>query len=127
MKKLLAFAGVLVLVTSILGGSAFSGERTAETVEVQVAPQTLLLSSEQGGEVTVHVTIPYSHVDTSTLTLNGLAVAWTKADCRGELVAKFDEAAVKAIVEPPSATLTLTGMTIDGDEFSGSDTVKVRP
>jgi len=54
-------------------------------------------------------------------------VAWTKADCRGELVAKFDEAAVKAIVEPPSATLTLTGMTIDGDEFSGSDTVKVRP
>lgn len=98
---------------------------TAGDVVVAVAPQTLLLSSVQGGEITVHATIAYSKVDKSSVTLNDIPVKWTKADSRGELVAKFDEAAVKAIVSAPSAVLTLKGVTVDGEAFEGSATVRV--
>ena len=70
--------------------------------------------------------LPFGSVDRSTLELNGLAVAWTKADSRGNLVAKFDIDAVKAIVEPGEATLTLTGAMLDGEPFAASDTISVK-
>ena len=105
--------------------SAAPTDATAGDVAVVVAPKTLLLSELQGGEITVHATIAYSQVDCATLTLNGIPVTWTKADSRGELVAKFDEAAVKAIVSAPSAVLTLKGATVDGEAFEGSATVRV--
>ena len=120
-------AGVVLVGAMVFGlATALAAGPAALEVDVQVAPHTLLLSSYQGGEVTVHAAIAYGEVDTESVTLNGIAVSWTKADCRGELVAKFDEEAVKAIVDAPSATLTLSGMTLDGEIFSGSDTVKVK-
>jgi hypothetical protein len=112
---------------ALTAGQAFSRGRLVEDIEIQVAPHMLLLSSVQSGEVTVHCDIPHSQVDTSSIEMNGVAVSWTKADDCGNLVAKFDEAAVKAVVEPPSTVLTLIGTTLDGTEFSGSDTVKVKP
>ena len=79
----------------------------------------------EGTLLTVHTDIAWTLVDTSSLTLNGVAVAWTKYDAKGNLVAKFDLAAIKAIVECPEATLQLVGLTTDGTEFTGSDTVAV--
>ena len=99
----------------------------AEEVVIAVAPQTMLLSSIQSGEVTVHVEIAHSRVDCATITMNGVPVMWTKADSRGELVAKFDEEMVKGVVEVPSTVLTLKGLTVEGEPFEGSDEVRVVP
>jgi hypothetical protein len=117
-------------VTVKYGGAILDLARTDGAslgIVVVIAPHTLLLGAEQGGSVVVHAEIPYSQVDTSTLALEGIAVVHSKPDLRGELVAYFDEDAVKAIVAEPSATLTLTGATEDGAFFEGSDTVQVRP
>jgi hypothetical protein len=112
--------GMLAAITAL----AVAGEAAIDT-EVQVAPQTIILGADQGGTVTVHAAIAYGLVDRDTIALNGLPAKGTKADARGELVAFFDEDAVKAMVGVPSAMLTLTGVTNDGVAFSGSDTVRV--
>lgn len=99
----------------------------AEEVDIQVSPSTINLAY-QGTVVTVHAEIPYAGVVTASLELNGVEVWWTKADARGELVAKFDVDRVKDIVSPPSAELKLIGVvnTSTGQvPFSGTDTVKV--
>lgn len=120
MRKLTLIATSLVLtfaaVTAVCG---------TLDVEVIVSPQTLLLGADQGGYITVHAAIAYSQVDTASLTLNGVPVGYTKSDSRGELVAKFPEWAVKDIVDAPSATLQLDGLTVDGEILSGSDVVRV--
>jgi hypothetical protein len=99
-----------------------------EQIGIQVSPSTINLAY-QGTVVTVHADIPYRGVITASLRLNGVEVWYTKADARGDLVAKFHVASVKNIVAPPSATLTLVGMveTIEEDpvSFSGTDTVRV--
>ena len=110
-----------------LMGQAFSSNngRTDDPLGVAVSPQTLLLSSDQGGRVTVHTSIPYRSVDPGTLELNGVPVAAVGADSLGHIVANFDEGAIKSIVAPPEAMLTLTGNYTDGEPFAGSDTVRV--
>jgi hypothetical protein len=106
--------------------SGVSAEAVSSTqISIKVSPNTIALDS-LGELLTVHTDIPLGLVDTSSLSLNGVEVAWTKADARGNLVAKFDLAEIKAIVEPPQATLQLQGLTNDGVEFSGTDTVTVR-
>lgn len=122
---ILAVAGCVLL--GVIG-QAFSSNsgRTDDPLGVAVSPQTLLLSSDQGGRVTVHTSIPYGSVDQTTLALNDVPVSSVGADSLGHLVAGFDEAAIKAIVAPPEATLTLTGCYTDGTAFAGSDTVRVR-
>ena len=121
---------VLVVVSCVLlgvVGQAFSNGKADQGADVTivVSPQTLLLASDQGGQVTVHTNIPLSQVDRSTVQLNGISAISTGADSRGHLVAKFDEGAVKAIVAPPQATLTLSGCYTDGTSFEASDTVRV--
>jgi hypothetical protein len=108
-------------------GQAFSNSagRVDDPLGVAVSPQTLLLSSDQGGRVTVHTSIPCSSVDRGTLALNGVPVSSVGADALGHLVAGFDEAAIKAVVTPPEAVMTLTGSYTDGTAFAGSDTVRV--
>lgn len=54
-----------------------------------------------------------------------LLVASATALVCEDLMAHFIEDAANAIVAPPSAVLTLSGSTVDGETFSGSDTVKV--
>jgi hypothetical protein len=108
------------------GATGVSAEATSCTlISITVSPNTIAMGS-LGELVTVHTDIPLGLVDTSSLSLNGVEVAWTKADARGNLVAKFDLAEIKAIVEPPQATLQLRGLTNNGVEFSGTDTVTVR-
>jgi len=118
---------VLCLAVGFLAAEAMSGRRDGDAggVQIVVSPHTLVLSSP-GSWVSVHTNVPFGAVDRSTLELNGIAVAWTKADARGNLVAKFDMDAVKAIVEIGEATLTLTGELLDGQLIDASDTITVK-
>ena len=60
------------------------------------------------------------------MTLNGIEIDWSKSDNQGNFVAKFVASEVKDIVEAgTTATLTLSGVTKIGEEFSGSDDVDV--
>ncbi len=65
-------------------------------------------------------------MNTGSVYLGPVAVAWTKANSRGNLVAKFRQKDIEAIVSAPSATLTLTGVTKAQETFSGTDTIQVR-
>jgi len=114
----LAFA---VLLTLGIGSQAAS----AGEIAIQVSPSTINLAY-QGTRVTVHADIPYGAVlPDSVVTLNGIAATSTFADDCGDLVAKFDVDAVKRIIAPPSADLTLEGIDRTGERFSGTDTVRV--
>ena len=117
MKRFLMPVLVLCLAVGFLACDALSGGRDGDAsgVQIVVAPNTLVLSAP-GAWVSVHTNLPFGSV----------AVAWTKADSRGNLVAKFDIDAVKAIVEPGEATLTLTGAMLDGEPFAASDTISVK-
>lgn len=95
-------------------------------VTIQVSPSTLVLDGP-GKYVTVHADISLSAVDTAKpVTLNGVDASSVFADDCGDLVAKFEQAAIENTVDKPSDTLTLVGTTVDGVTFSGSDTVMVK-
>ena len=116
----LALAAVFAAPHLLLGGPA-----KGEGVQIVISPHALVIKSP-GTVVTVHTNLGYYTVDHGSLELNGIPVSWTKIDSCGDLVAKFDMNAVKEIVNPPSATLTLTGCLKDGTEFAASDTIVVR-
>jgi hypothetical protein len=92
---------------------------------ITITPKTLVLSSPDT-VVSVHSNIPYSSVDTVSLTLDGIPATFTKADACGDLVVKFNQSDVKGIVLPGLATLTLKGMLKDDTEFEASDTIIVK-
>jgi len=132
-----SLAAGLTLLLLVAAGCADSSNPTAAVadtestrsgefeVAIAIAPATLVLGSP-GDCVTVHADIPYADVDPATLALSGVAPYLVKADSRGDLVAKFARISVEGIVSPPEATLTLTGLTLIGDPFVGSDTVEVQ-
>jgi len=94
-------------------------------INIIVQPKVLVIASESEW-LTIHTDIALSAVDTSSLAVNGLPVSWTKADAKGNLVAKFDIEEVKAMVAPGEVVFELTGLTNDGVSFSGTDTVCVK-
>lgn len=116
---------IITICIMLMGMSLFTHEALGGDRGVAVSPQTLIVTMDQGGAVTVHTSIPYADVDLTTIQLNGIAVDWTHVDSLGHLVAEFDEAAVKAIATPPQLVLTLTCTLKSGESFSGSDTVRV--
>lgn len=119
--------GLALTIAASLTTRVFSNARTDDPLGVAVSPQTLILSLDQGGAVTVHTLIRLSAVDTASLTLIGVPATAAWADSRGNLVARFNEADIEALVAPPSAVLTLEGMLKDGTPFAGSDEVRVIP
>jgi len=94
-------------------------------IQITVSPNTIVLGCDKGSLVTVHTDIALSAVDRTSVELNGVPALFTKSDLQGNLVAKFDQAAIEAIIAPPKATLVLTGVTKDDTPFSGTDTVRV--
>ena len=94
-------------------------------VDAKVSPHVIALRS-LATWVTVHTDIPLGLVDRGSVALNGVPSALTKADLQGNLVAKFRSKDLKDIVAPPSAVLTLTGLTVDGTPFAGADEVQVK-
>jgi hypothetical protein len=127
MKTLLTGTGITVV--ALVGLLALALSARAETepaaVDIVVSPSSVFLDS-QGTWVTVHAEIAYSAVVGATVTLDGIPVVFTKADNRGEFVAKFDLDQVKSRLEPGTVTLTLFGETKDGGTFVGSDEITVR-
>ena len=109
----------------------FVGPVSGEEVPIVISPNVINIQS-QGTWVTVHAEISYGIVVGATVTLNGVVVNATFADARGELVAKFAVDGVKAdlvndvgeIIDP-NPVLILRGLTETGEEFTGSDQIKV--
>ena len=120
----------LIAVTSLclglllIGGITSAAAQTM-TIEIQISPATIVISSFAEC-LTIHTDIALSKVDRSSVALDGMVPYAVFADARGQLVAKFDIDQVKARVAPPSATMTLTGLTTDGTPFSGTGTVPVK-
>lgn len=127
-----ALIATLILISVIgIAGSVQALEEDAVDVEITIAPSTLTLDVGSGEWVTVHTNIGYySEYDPDVvLQLNGVDVAWTKSDNCGNLVAKFVQEDIIAIIgseaiENGEATLVLTGGTIYGP-FSADDTIRV--
>ncbi len=122
MNRFLISLLAVSLLVGMLSMNAFAADLE---ITIKVTPRVLVLDSE-GTLVTVHTDIAYYAVDTASLTLNGIPIAWTKADARGNLVAKFNQDDVKDIVAPPSVALELSGTTTDGTSFSGTDTIVIK-
>ena len=129
MRKLLAVMGVATLGLMVGVALAYSGGYAQAQVEavITISPQTLVLSSKCATWVTVHTNLPYSSVESASVSLDDIPIAWSKVDSRGFFVAKFQMGEVKAIAVPPSVELTLAGVLTDGQTFSGTDTVPVNP
>ena len=117
------------LFAALVIGVAMTGAVAVEDllIDIQVSPHTVVLKSKASGDwLTVHTDIPYSAVVPSSVCLDGETASLTKADDCGFLVAKFDLTLFKSKLSPPSAQLTLTGVTTDGGLFQGADTVGVK-
>jgi hypothetical protein len=128
--------GVIVVLTlsAILGTGIVFAQPT--NVDIRIAPATLNLDKAGACDdpwVTVHAEILLREVDVSDLesfTLTGSCVDTvsaidTYADDRGYLVVKFDRAEVKGIVAAGVEDMTLTGVKIGGEEFTGTATIRV--
>jgi len=128
MKKTLALVIVVSFALCLVATDAYSrrGGEPSGGVVIMISPGTLVLDSPGGANVTVHTNLPLGSVDRASVKLSGIPALTTFADSCGNLVAKFGEAAVKSIVEPPAATLTLTGKRTDGTTFAASETIQVK-
>jgi hypothetical protein len=101
-------------------------------ITIDVAPNVLNIQSE-GQAVTVHTNIDYGDVDVHSVFLNGVDISSWKADNRGNFVAKFLMDDIKTldglITDGDNVdghnTLTLVGVTKDGEAFVGTEEIKV--
>jgi hypothetical protein len=128
MKRFVTCVSVLAIVWGTFAAGVYPTLADADAsrdIWVKVSPNTIVLGSEKGSNVTVHTDIPFVVVDRSSVALNEITPYLTKADDCGNLVAKFRQGEVEAIVAPPTVMLTLTGLTLDGGSFAGSDSVRV--
>ena len=97
-----------------------------DEITIDVAPNVLNIKSE-GQVVTVHTDIVYGVVVFHTVFLNGVAISSSKADNRGNFVAKFLMEEIKELdlTTDDYNTLTLLGLTTDGEGFLGEQEIKV--
>ncbi|MBN1436146.1 MAG: hypothetical protein JW936_03650 [Sedimentisphaerales bacterium] len=125
MKKASLLMAVVLI--TLLGANLVQANQASDGdgLVITISPKTLYLGSEDT-VVTVHSNIPYSTVNTLSLTLNDIPSTFTKADACGDLVVRFDRSDIKGIVVPGEATLTLSGLFKDGTAFSVSDTITVK-
>ena len=125
MREILSAVGTMTLLICLFAAIAHSERLDPSWSSISISPHTLIIGHDQGG-VTVHTNIPYGAVDLSQeITLGGVPAVYVKSDLRGNLVGKFSEAEIEAIVEPPEALLFLEGYLKDGEPFAGSDIVQV--
>lgn len=127
LSQIVLVTGASILLLVSIAGANAAAQPAADDIDIRVSPKVFSLGAVAncGAGVTVHADIPFADVDCATVELQGIPAVETKADDRGNLVAKFDRVEVAAIVAPPSATLTLTGSKLDGTPFTGSDTIRV--
>lgn len=115
----------MMLALVLLAVAAFAATPpTVMDIYLKLSPAALVIGGP-GEWVTAHTDIAFSSVDGTSVALAGIEAVSVFADDRGQLVAKFRQADIEALVAPPSATLTLTGLTVDGVSFAGTDTIRV--
>lgn len=113
-----------------------SAGRWIITATVDIKPDTLNLESEgEWTAVYAYIEQPEydaSKIDVSTVLLEGQVPAdWGEVQEDGRLMVKLDRKSVidhlisKGYKDGDTATLTVTGMFLDGTRFEGSDTIKV--
>ncbi len=107
-----------------------NGAVADEVITIKVSPNVINIANETTQWVTVHTDIAYGAVAEASVTLNGVEIAWSKADLQGNFVAKFVAGEVKALVELDAGekvtlTLVLSGITKEGVPFSGSQDLTV--
>lgn len=115
----------IIPIVAVLATVAFASESLE--IDIVITPKVLNLDSE-GVVATVHTDIAFGAVSTSSVYLNDVLIQSWKADNRGNFVAKFNLDEVKGIdgvVPGETATLTLSGETVDGVPFTGSADVRV--
>jgi hypothetical protein len=100
------------------------------SISIACSPSVVTMDAVANGDwLTVHTDLSLSQVNTTTVELNvaeqTIAPGMIKADNRGNLVAKFSLIKVRELIAPPTATLTLKGLTKAGTAFAGSDEVRV--
>jgi hypothetical protein len=118
---------ILVSIVSVATMIVFASSLLAFEIAIDVAPSVVSLDS-QGQVVTVHTDIAYGDVAGASVLLDDVPIAWWKSDLQGNFVAKFNLDDVKEMLKSRAGTefvVTLTGETKDGEEFSGTDTIKV--
>ena len=125
--KRFAMTCAVCAIAVMVAGYAFSGKNVgpSDEVAIVISPSTLVIGGP-GDCVSVHTNLPYGSVVADSVALDGVALSGYKSDNIGCFVAKFDRKAIEAIVEAPSATMTLTGATTDGEEFAATDTINVK-
>ena len=129
MKTALLRFCVAVCVLGLVMGVALPHANAAD-LTIEVAPNVLNLASV-GSWVTVHTNIAYGAVVEASVILNGVPISWSKADNRGQFVAKFVIDEVRKVVgdvgpgKTEDVTLTLELTTIAGDVLVASDNVAV--
>ncbi len=98
----------------------------ATAADIVIQPKAISLDSK-GGTVSVHTDIDYSEgAPWTAATLNGLQAYLVKSDLCGNLVAKFDLDAVKAMVPEGAKQLTLPFEAIGAvTTHTGTDTVTI--
>ncbi len=122
--------GIVFAVFCLIFGSVHMATADeASRISITVSPKTLVVHSLSEC-VTVHTNIRFVDVagETVELELKSVTVIpyLVKSDDRGYLVAKFNSDDIKQLIEDESeVTMTLTGLTVDGTPFTGSDTIKV--
>lgn len=114
--------GGCLVILAILASTLFA----EVLVTIQVSPNVLNLQ-QQGEVVTIHTDIAYSQVASSTVMLNDVPIFYSKVDNLGFFVAKF---AIEDIKNLPLNigeynTLTLSGLTVDNEPFTGSADILV--
>ena len=128
-KSAFSLLVILTLGSAIVGGQGVSASNAVED-GIDVAPNVLNIQSS-GTVVTVHTDMPYSAVVGATVTLNDVEIDWWKADNQGFFVAKFVMDEIKALADSGDLVvgqmneLTLKGLTVNGDEFQGSQDILV--
>ena len=118
MKKLCATIGV-VCVAALLTRSAFG-------LEIQLAPQTLVLSSG-GDQLTIHTDFPYLDAVSVNLYVGntGVDVETWDDDC-GNLVVRCSKDDVKPIVGDFDGRFTTVTVTLTVNSASASEILRVR-
>ena len=95
-------------------------------LNIQVAPQTLVLSSA-GGSVTVHTDVPFATAGDVSFEVNGISVGVTTFDddC-GNLVAQCTKEAVKDVIGVTDEKFIWVTFTLKVDGVSDSEEVRVK-
>lgn len=104
----------------------------APALDIQVAPGTINKQS-CGGSFSIHTDIPYSLAIGEepgvlvSVVVNGSALTcWKKPDLCGNLVLKASLDTVKEMIDPPSATVTVTAnFVFAGKIEEASETIRV--